>query len=148
MWRIPTVDDLKHTLSTREIEAYQAHNGSVDWKTAAEALVLRTATFVRGCVRSGGKTRMSPRAHEIPESLVSAAMDYCAYDVLKQLPVKITEERKLARRDAVALFDKVAAGKYIPEDFASSEDSIKPASGVELAQRSRLRATPEKLEGL
>ena len=120
-WRIPTEADLTATLSAREIEAFKRSSdfGGVDPVTA---LITRTAEFVRGFLRTAGIT-MSPTTGSIPEGLISPAMDYAAYDVLKRMPLEIGRDRSDARRAAVTLFDAIAARKYQPEAYGAADDS-------------------------
>lgn len=120
-WRIPTQSDLTATLSAREIDAFKRSSdfGDVDPVTS---LIVRTAEFVRGFLRTGGVS-MDPQLASIPEGLISSAMDYAAYDVLKRMPLEIGRDRADARRAAITLFDAIAARKYQPEAFGETDDS-------------------------
>ena len=66
---------------------------------------------------------MDPTTGSIPEGLISPAMDYAAYDVLKRMPMEIGKDRSDARRAAVTLFDAIASKKYQPESFGGEADS-------------------------
>jgi len=120
-WRIPTESDLTATLSAREIDAFRRSSdfGGAD---PVAALITRTAEFVRGFLRTG-EVSMSPTAASIPEGLISPAMDYAAYDILKRMPVEIGRDRADARRAAQTLFDAIADKKYRPEAFGDTDDS-------------------------
>ena len=123
MWRTPTVEDLTATLSDAELNAYK-RSASFSGADPATILINRTVQTVRGYCRAGA-VAMSPDESTIPEGLISPAMDYCAFDLLKRLPIKVGEDRKKARDDAVALFESVATGKYKPESF-DKPDSGQP----------------------
>lgn len=145
-WREPTEDDLAATLSREEIESYRQDG---DFTTDPVATLLRrTAARVRGDIRSNGNVRLSPGEYELPESVISAAMDYAAADVLKRLNVPMNEDRRKAREDALALFQRIAEGRYTPESHGAgeTESSSGPAAVVVCAARPRV--TSKNLEGL
>jgi phage gp36-like protein len=119
-WRTLTESDLNATLSAQEVEAFRR---SADWASdPVEALLTRTAEYVRGYLRQSG-VAMSPTAATIPEGLVSPACDYAAYDVLKRMPRDVARDRADARRAAVELFEAVAKGNYKVEPYGSDDDS-------------------------
>ena len=64
---------------------------------------------------------MSPDLGTIHEGLMSPAMDYAAFDVLKRINVQPNEARKAAWEKAIELFEKVGRGEYIPESWAKEE---------------------------
>lgn len=114
MWRKPTEDDLAATLSQRELDAYR-RSGSAGGAEPVEDLLARTAQMVRGYCRANHGVVMCRTEGTIPESLVSPAMDYAAYDVLKRLPAPVIEDRRRARDEAQKLFERVANGDFTPE---------------------------------
>jgi len=119
-WRTLNESDLTATLSAQEVEAFRR---SADWSSdPVEALLTRTAEYVRGYLRQSG-VAMSPTAATIPEGLVSPACDYAAFDVLKRMPRDVARDRADARRAAVSLFEAVAKGAYKVEPFGGDEDS-------------------------
>lgn len=127
-WITPTQDDLTATLSAEEVDAF---GGSAGFSDAVGAILARTSSFVRGFVRAG-RTRLAQDAGAIPPSLLAPAMDYAAYDLLKRLNVPVSEDRRRARQDAVAIFEKVADRRLSvepPDDAdASSEVPASPSS--------------------
>lgn len=126
MWRKPTESDLAATLSQKELDTYRQSSG-VDGADPVADLLSRTAEMVRGYCRSNRSLKVSSVPGSLPEGLISPAMDYAAYDVLKRLPVKVGEDRRLAKEAAVALFEKVADGKVTPEDADDGENvSVSP----------------------
>jgi len=147
MWRKPTVTDLAQTISQAEIDAYR-QDAALDGSDPAEKLVATTADLVRGYIRSSGKSKLSPVAGEIPESLISPAMDYAAYQVLKRQPIEVGKDRVEAYKAAVQIFRDVANGTLIPESYAAAEDAPADKVGIAVVRISRARVTPEKLEGL
>ena len=116
-WRRPETRDLTAKLNQREVDAFKQHP---DFKTMADPasdILEQTAEMVRGYCRTNKQVKMSPEAGSIPEGLISPAMDYAAYDVLKRINVNINEARKAAWEKAIDLFEKVAMGQYIPESW-------------------------------
>ena len=130
-WRKPTIDDLSATLSQRELDAFRQSAG-FSGADPAEDLVRRTAEMVRSYCRANTSCRLSPVEGEIPEALISPAMDYAAYDVLKRLPVPVNEDRRRARDAAVALFERVADGKTKPEPWQGDEGDVEPEQSAAL----------------
>ena len=122
-WRQPQLKDIAATLSQKELDAYRQAPDFASGADPVTDLLARTAAFVRGKIRANGRVKMSPDPLEIPASLVSTAMDYAAYDVLKRQPVKMTEERQRAREQAIAELDKVARREVMPEDYQGGEDA-------------------------
>ena len=123
-WRAPTTSDLVATLSQAEVTAFDQ---SVPTPAQGEAaltpsadLVARTASFVRGFIRRNHHVRLGP-AGTLPEGLISPAMDYAAFDVLKRLPVEVGNARIKAREEALLLFEDVAQDKVTPESFGEDE---------------------------
>lgn len=115
MWRKATKDDLIATLSQSEVDAFAQDS---DWQSEpVENLLNRTAEFVRSFLRRNTSVKMCPVAGTLPEGLISPAMDYAAFDVLKRHDVAIGEDRRNARRDALELFEKVAANEITPESY-------------------------------
>ena len=145
-WRVPDIDDIYATLTKDEVEIYRT---SANWtEDPIKRLLARSVAFVRGKLKANGNVRMSPNADEIPESTISPAMDYLAFDILKRLGVKISEERKEARREAVRYFDRIANREETPESYGQGENGVSGGSSIEVVTSSRLRSTAGKLEGL
>lgn len=131
MWRKPTLQDAAATLSQAELNAFRT---SPDYATASDPVVdllNRTAQFVRGFCRKNRQLTMCPTPYTLPESLISPAMDYLAYDVLKRLPTQMKDSREKARDQAIELFKSVANCEFTPENWEQGEtdESSDSASG-------------------
>ena len=124
-WITPTRDDLTATVSAAEITAF---GECADFTAAVDALLARTGSCVRGFVRAG-RVRLAADAGSIPASLLAPAMDYAASDLLKRFNVPMSEDRRKARADALALFEKVAARQLAvePADGAEALDEVPAA---------------------
>ena len=118
MWRKITMIDLTATISQAEIDAY-SRSSADDGSDPVPVLIDRTAEMVRGYIRANTAVRMSPESFSVPDSLISPACDYVAYEIIKRFPTKITEPRQKARDAAVALFKDLASAKFTPESFAA-----------------------------
>ena len=118
-WRAPTTADLIATLSKAEVDAFDQSVPASSSAPSAD-LVARTASFVRGFIRRNHHVRLGP-AGTLPEGLISPAMDYAAFDVLKRLPVEVGAARVKAREEALLLFEDVAQDKVTPESFGEDE---------------------------
>ena len=124
-WITPTRDDLTATVSAAETTAF---GESSDFTDAVDAILARTVSLVRGFVRAG-RVRLAADAGSIPASLLAPAMDYAASDLLKRFNVPMNEDRRKARADALALFEKVAARQLAvePADESASPDEVPAA---------------------
>ena len=123
MWRIATSDDLAATLSDQEIEAYRtSFTGEAE---PIELLLNRTAAMFRAAIRTGGRARMSRIPYAIPESVISKAMDYAAFDVLKRLDITINEDRRKAREEAEDLLKRLERGEFeVESDGETDADNV------------------------
>lgn len=146
-WRTVDENDLAATLSQQEVDAYR-RSASLDGSDPVARLLSRTAALVRGYVATNGKVaRMGPSG-TLPESLISPAMDYAAYDVLKRVNVPVNEDRRRARERAEDLFRDVAQGKYTPEADGADDAASTDGPAIEVVATVRDRVSAAKLEGL
>lgn len=143
-WRTPSEDDLCATLSQTEIDAYRRSTGGTD---PVGALLLRTSALFRGAIRTGGRARLSPVETEIPESAISKAMDYAAYDMLKRQDREVVQDRRDARRDAEEFMRRLEKGDFEVESWGESESEAVGKSPAQLVSTSPQRVTPLGLEG-
>ena len=127
-WRRPDIDDIYATLTKDEVEIYRT---SANWtEDPIKRLLARSVSVARGYLKANGRVKMSPDAEALPESCISPAMDYLAFDILKRLGVKISDDRRDARRQAIAFFEKIASGEMSVEDYGESEDKPRISIGV------------------
>lgn len=146
-WRTVDENDLAATLSQQEVNAYR-RSASLDGSDPVARLLSRTAALVRGYVATNGKVaRMGPSG-TLPESLISPAMDYAAFDVLKRVNVPVNEDRRRARERAEDLFRDVAQGKYTPEADGADDAASTDGPAIEVVATVRDRVSAAKLEGL
>lgn len=126
-WRRLTEDDLVAFLSQKEVDTFRK---SADFSPdAIAAILLATGNFVRGFVRASG-VRCSEEDGSIPDSLVSPALDYAVFDVLKRFRISVGEDRRKAREQAIELFNRVADRKMQVEpadESVDGESAVAPA---------------------
>jgi len=127
MWRSITLDDIAATVSQAELEAYR-RSAADSGADPVAALLTRTAEMVRGYIRANNSIRLSPNSVFLPDSLISPACDYAAFDILKRFPGKITDARNDARKAAVDLFKSIASGVFTPESFADTGETPQGAT--------------------
>ena len=84
----------------------------------------------RGCVRSGRKCRMPSDEGLLPDMLVAPAMDYAAFNLLKRLRRAVNESRTKSYDRACSLFEKVAQGVIVPEDYGEDPADVAPAASL------------------
>ena len=103
---------------------------------------------MRAYIATNGKVRRIGPSGTLPESLVSPAMDYAAYDVLKRINVPVSEDRRRARERAENLFERVATGKFTPESDGADDAEATDGPAIEVVSTVRERVSAAKLEGL
>jgi phage gp36-like protein len=127
-WRVPDIDDIYATLTKDEVEIYRT---SANWtEDPIKRLLTRSVSVARGYLKANGRVKMSPDAEALPESCISPAMDYLAFDILKRLGVKISDDRRDARRQAIAFFEKIASGEMSVEDYGENAETNKPRISI------------------
>ena len=145
MWRKTTYDDLAATLSDMELQSYRtSFAGEGD---PIELLLNRTAALFRAAIRTGGLSRLSRVQYSIPESVISKAMDYAAFDVLKRLDAPINEDRRRARTDAEDLLKRLEDAKFEVESDGETDADNVGRHAAELVSVAPNRVTPRGLEG-
>lgn len=145
MWRIATSDDLAATLSDQEIEAFRtSYTGDGD---PVEILLNRTASMFRAAIRTGGRARMSRIPYAIPEAVISKAMDYAAFDVLKRLDITINEDRRKAREEAEDLLKRLERGEFEVESDGETDADNVGRHAAQLVSVAPNRITPHGLNG-
>ena len=147
MWRKVLEADLTASLALNEIDAFRT---SADFEhDPVESQIRQVCGYVRGCIRPGGaKVRMAREEDWLPESLISPAMDYAAFKLLKRRNVKVNADRETAYNDAMTYFRDVAAGKVNPESYGSATTDTTGGPAVEIVTSSRPRTDASRLEGL
>lgn len=125
-WRRPELRDIAAKLNQQELDAFRR---SPDFGSAADPvadILELTAESVRGFCRTNKQVRMCPEAATIPEGLMTFAMDFAAYDVLKRISVAPNEARKAAWEKAHEMLQAVAEGRFVPESWqgADGDDTL------------------------
>lgn len=146
VWRAPAEADLASSISAGEIEAYRTAAADEEQGDPITNLLTRGVDHVRGYLRANTKIKMGPKG-TLPESLIAPCMDFVAFDVVKRVPRGNTEDRRTARRDAVALFGRVQNGSFDVESYGTPETQGSAASS-ELASSSPRRVTAQSMDGL
>lgn len=145
MWRIATVNDLAATLSDKEIEAYR-----VSFANEGDPIAIRlnlTASLFRAAIRTGGRSRMSREEYALPESVISKAMDYAVYDILKRLDRVPNEARNRAREQAEEFLRRLEEGKVEVENSGESDADNVGRNAAQLVSVAPNRITPHGLNG-
>ncbi len=120
-WRKVTESDLVASLAQNEVEAYRT-SGDFEHDPVEQQIAAAVA-YVRGCIRTGGKARLSKDESLLPESLVIPTMDYLRYNVLTRKGNVVNESRTNAYEKACLLFDEIRKGDYIPESGDEADDA-------------------------
>lgn len=124
MWRQVTREDFTATLSEKEIRVF-GQNENYDESTV-DKQIANTVSAVRGFVRSGRKCLMPDDPALLPEMLVAPAMDLAAFNLIKRFNRVPNDARTKAYERAQALFEKVAAGTIVPEDYGEKPGDVVP----------------------
>ncbi|MBR0197942.1 MAG: hypothetical protein IJQ34_07395 [Kiritimatiellae bacterium] len=128
MWRKPTIDDFYATLESDEAALF-ARNENEDLAPLERQMAM-AVSHARGFVRSGRKCRMSADEALLPDMLITPAMDYAAFNILKRLRRNVNDSRTKAYERACSLFEKIGQGLIVPEDYGEDPSEVEPASSL------------------
>lgn len=144
MWRKVAEADLNSSLAQSEIEAYRR---SADFEhDPVESQIRQVCSYVRGCIRSGGaKVRMAREEDWLPESLISPAMDYLRFQILTRMNQPVNESRTKAYENALALFDQLRKGEFVPESELADPEPIAEDPAEKATSPLAAEATPKRL---
>lgn len=144
MWRKVAEADLNSSLSQSEIDAYRR---SADFEhDPVESQIRQVCSYVRGCIRSGGaKVRMAREEDWLPESLISPAMDYLRFQILTRMNQPVNESRTKAYENALALFDQLRKGEFVPESELADPEPIAEDPAGKATSPLAAEATPKRL---
>lgn len=123
MWKQPTIEDLKASLSDIETQVFGQE--AFDEQPLIDQLA-NSVSHVRGFVRSGRKCRMPDDQTLLPDFLIAPAIDYAAFNLLKRLRLVVNESRTKAYDRACSLFEKVGSGQIVPEDYGEKPSEVNP----------------------
>lgn len=128
MWRELTVDDIKGHLDEDEISVF-GEGKDFDNAPLAQELA-NTVRTVRGFCESGEKCVMPDDERLIPDILRTAALDFCVFNLLKRMRMKVHDPRVKAYDHAQALFEKVATGQVKPENYGKLPSENTPVAST------------------
>lgn len=121
MWRKPTRRDIAAKLTQAELDKFSTSPDFLSGANPVEDVLELTAETVRGFCRTCKQLKMCPEAGTIPEGLMTFAMDYAAFDILKRISHAPNEARTKAWEAAREMFMAVGKGEYIPESYQEGE---------------------------
>jgi len=133
MWRKPTRRDIAAKLTQAELDKFSTSPDFLSGANPVEDVLELTAETVRGFCRTCKQLKMCPEAGTIPEGLMTFAMDYAAFDILKRISHAPNEARTKAWEAAREMFMAVGKGEYIPDPFI--EDKAHALSRLAIALR-------------
>ncbi len=117
-WRKPDSRDLAAKLNQKEMDTFKAYPDFRSVADPAADLLAQVADAVRGFCRANKQVVLCPTPGTIPEGLITFAMDFAVYDLLKRINIVPNEARKAAWEKAVEIFKDVTEGKFIPESWS------------------------------
>ena len=143
-WTAPSEKGLLAKLEQAEADAFSRNSWGTD--AVGELLALGVA-YVRGCIRTGGRCRMSQDAATLPLSIVGKFYDYAVFDLLKRLAVPINEDRRRARTDAEEFFRRIERGEWEPESDGANDADAGGLHAAQLVGSAPNRMTPRNVQG-
>lgn len=122
-WRKPTRRDIAAKLTQAELDKFSASPDFLSGADPVADVLELTAETVRGFCRTNKQLKMCPEAGTVPEGLMTFAMDFAAFDVLKRINHAPNEARTKAWEAAREMFAAVGRGEFIPESYQSEEEA-------------------------
>ncbi len=116
-WRQPTEADILRKISGDELDAIRdAALGAGQPDPVADSLAT-AVNVVRGYIRANGRNAMGATG-TLPEAIIEPAIDWLTVPLFARvagMAIDPENSRVTARRQAIALFEQVAAGKFAIE---------------------------------
>lgn len=145
MWRTPTEADLVLAISQDELDAYREAATGEDGADPVAGQIAGGVAMARNYMRGGG-VLLGPEG-TLPDALVGPVMAYVGVDIVKRLPVGVTDERREARAECLRMLRDIQARPAMVEPYGSAETASGAAS-VEVAAARTVDSAPTDLEGL
>lgn len=114
---------------------------------AAEELISLGVSYVRGCIRTGGRCRMAKDPETLPRSVIGKTYDYIVYDLLKRLALPVNEDRRRAHTSAEEFFRRIEKGEWEPESEGEDDADAGGLHAAQLVGAAPNRTTPHNIQG-
>lgn len=123
-WLTISVDDVKTRLTGAELSAVQSAALAEGQTDPLPEIVGQVVDEMRGYMAAGGVTL--GESGTIPKKLLGASLAIIRYRLATRLPVKslLTEQRVAENRDALALLDRVASGRFLVEEPETEDTEV------------------------
>jgi hypothetical protein len=134
-WRAVTEADVLGVLNSAEINAYQTAVIGTGQDPLADAIAAVTG-MCRGYLAAHGANVLEAGA-TLPERCILSACHIIRVELLTRLDLEVSEARAAAKRDALAFFRDIAAGKVAVEDPAGDGTESLASPRPRVAGRTR-----------
>lgn len=147
MWRQITETDLQGVLSAPELAAYEAAAAAVDQSPMADA-ITQVVNQCRGYIADHPGNVLAAGL-TLPERCILPALHMMRVEILTRLDMEVSQDRQMAKRDAIRFFERVAEGKVTLEAATTNIDTEDSGGPLIKTGSSRTRiANRDKLSGL
>ncbi len=148
-WIILTEALVLGKLAGPELAALKTKALAVGQDNPLPDVIDQVTREVRGYVKANANNLLDANPYSIPDELTTATLNRVRFELATRLPVSslLTEDRRQANRDAIAMFRDVAAGRFTIQQpgNVSTEQSAGPA--VKRVSHERQRFSRERLRG-
>jgi phage gp36-like protein len=134
-WRAVTRADIEAVLNDAEVQAYESAVIASGQDPLADAIAAVTG-MVRGYIGAYGANTLEPGA-TLPERAILSASHIIRVELLTRLDMEVSDPRAAAKRDALAFFRDVAAGKVAVEDPSGDGTESRAAASPRVNARTR-----------
>lgn len=149
-WRTVTEQDLLQKFSSDELEALRSAGLASGQADPIAGHIEQLVNFVQGFIAANPANTVG-EAGTLPERLILPAIDYLVVEVSSRvagLLIDLNNTRVQARKDALALFDRVANNRYAVEQPATAGVENDAGVAVEQANSTTNHASRDSLAGL
>jgi len=144
-WIVLTVAHFAERLSVPELEASGSHALADEQPDPVAPALAAVTQEVRGYVAAHPANSLGA-GETIPSELLNAAMALVIPQLCTRLPLRMTDARAEAKRDALTLLRHVAEGKFYVGSAAEQADE--QPGGIELASGDGAVPSSVSLDGL
>ena len=135
MWREITEADVQGVLSAPEASAYQTA-AIAEGQTVLADCIRAVVAQCRGYIADNPQNKLA-EGETLPERVILPAKHMIRVELLTRLDMEVSEDRRVAKRDAIRFFEQVAAGKVIVEQPDGTDTDAMTSSKPKITAREK-----------
>ncbi|MEM1083227.1 MAG: phage protein Gp36 family protein [Verrucomicrobiota bacterium] len=134
-WRAITTDDVYAGLTKPEVTALSSGHLVTGQADPVPTVIDQVTLECREAIRSCGENRLHPTSTHLPESTIRHACAIIIYRLCSRFStvLKVSDDRRDQKNDAMKYFDKVASCARAVERYGEDESNT-PSAEIEVSE--------------